>query len=173
MDYDRDAKTLVLRNRSHVHKLFCFRLEQEIRIRLKAVGASGEAAGYFTDLLHVGYSKLTFRALLNDNTISVNYHMPDSQFMHDNESYPGVVIEIAGSSATKSLDKLAESYFEKSRGRIRAVIGFVLDSMSKKATLLVWRSRVGTDFEGKATGRGQLIYSHVRTIWYGNFLYQS
>jgi hypothetical protein len=98
-------------------------------------------------------SQSTSRILLTDDpTDDTKYpkHSPDAAFRHAAANYPGVVFEVSYSQKRKDLGYLAENYIIGSRGSIRMVVGLDIEYRgTKKATVSVWRPRIGTDDDGE------------------------
>ncbi|OQU96241.1 hypothetical protein CLAIMM_02350 isoform 2 [Cladophialophora immunda] len=74
---------------------------------------------------------------------------PDAQFLSDRSRrpwLPSLIIEVAWTQTTKSLEKLAYEYIRGSNGRIRTVIGFDVNPSARKgATVYVWRAVFNQD----------------------------
>lgn len=141
ISYDSRTSTFVIRRPVNVHEAFKSRVSSWIQDRLRTIADSDAQLELFVeDTVACGSATVLLES--PDNERMVISHDPDSQFKYLGTCWPSVVIELARSPGPKSLSRLARDYILQSQGYIRAVVGFELDTQTKKVSLTVWRSHL-------------------------------
>jgi len=73
---------------------------------------------------------------------------PDFSFQHSEARWPGVILELSYPSKKKALPYLADDYILETDGNIRMLVGFYLDTETKKGTISTWQPLFKKDEQG-------------------------
>ncbi|XTI90757.1 hypothetical protein V2W45_1470689 [Cenococcum geophilum] len=125
-NYYGGSHQLVVRMPTGVRKLFIDNIKDAIRSQLKAIRSGLDRAALFAQKVRP--------ARLTEIYFPLNNALPSTN----------VIIEVAYSQKTKRLGRLAEDYLLDSDASVQVVISLDIEygkKGSRKATLLVWRTR--------------------------------
>ncbi|OBT65147.1 hypothetical protein VE03_04698 [Pseudogymnoascus sp. 23342-1-I1] len=137
--YDSRTSTFVIRRPVRLHEAFQSQVDDWIQDKLKAIADSNAQSKPFVQDISCCRSATILIEPPGNERVVIS-HSPDSQFIYLDTGWPSVVLEAARSLGPKSLSGLARDYIVQSGGNIRAVVGFELDTESKKVSLTVWRA---------------------------------
>lgn len=167
-DYDADKSTLTIRMPTLLHELFISRVCEEIKSQLRRLAqlyrASNPTLSAYIESISECRSPdisldLSSSSPDSDNAATtttfdtLSKKSPDAAFKHTSAPLPSVVLEVSYSQKRKDLTYLADAYVAGSYGRIQVVIGLDIEYKdSRKASVSIWRSAVGTDADGERYG---------------------
>jgi hypothetical protein len=152
-DYDPYVNEITLRMPSLLHDIFAIRLQEVI-------------AGKLGDLAKLEGVRTIISCIKTAATSDVQFgsasakgkKSPDGSFRFSGAKHPPVVIEVANSQKRDDLLPLAESYTERTKGRIKTVIAIDLEYLppntrvtcpaTRKAVYSVYRHRLTRDEMG-------------------------
>jgi hypothetical protein len=134
-----------------VHEAFKSQIVSWIESKLSAIADNDAQSRLFVNGIIFGGSSTFFSETPGKERVLIR-HDPDSVFMYTRWYFPTVVLEYAISPGPKSLNRLAHDYIQRSRGRVRAVVGFELDKETKKVSLTVWRPHYYMQPKGLTVG---------------------
>lgn len=143
---------------SQLHEVFLARVIKEIQDRLHTFQAVDDLSGAFArKIQHNGSGELMLRDEDDEDGIIIR-HNPDASFIHDDEPWPGVILEVSFSQNLKDLSYIADDYILETEGDIRVVVGLSIDYNTKKGTISVWRPNYFTNEQG------QLVLEAAETL---------
>jgi len=155
-DFFPAAKRFVLRMPTGVHETFLNEVVDDLKRQLASI-ASRPSAGFAQNIKAHRSTTISF------GDSEYGDHQPDDQFQYSDSPYPGVIIEVSYSQKRKMLGRLADDYILGSDGDTRVVVGLDIGyGGSKKATLSVWRARIGSnDLGGEKLDAEQVVTDQV------------
>ncbi len=150
-DWSPQTSSLIIRMPTSVHDLFTESIVDEIKYQLRCAPRAHNDVATIIDLIR---SEMTSDVYLyGHGAIGQRYskRSPDASFAHVKSQYPSVIIETSYSQQQKDLAQLADDYICGSDGNIAVVLGFNIkySAVSQRATLSVWRPRVGPDLRSR------------------------
>jgi hypothetical protein len=139
-----------------VHEMFIDGIEDAIRTQLKQIRDRSDGAALFAEKVRIARSTEIYFPVDDAPPSTKSKHEPDTSFWHDDAVYPGVIIEVSYSQKRKRLERLAEEYLLDSNANVQVVVGLDIEygrkgsrkSISRKATLSVWRTQMFHTVDG-------------------------
>ncbi|KAI9770759.1 MAG: hypothetical protein M1840_003009 [Geoglossum simile] len=144
-DFFARSNRLVVRMPTSRHEYLIEGAENAIRCELNRIRCGSDKAALFAQKVLLARSTDIYFPVDDAPTTTESKHVPDASFRHADAKYPGIIIEVSYSQKRKDLGRLAEEYLLDSDASVRVVIGFDIEyggKGSRKAALLVWRTRV-------------------------------
>ncbi|KAI9764422.1 MAG: hypothetical protein M1840_008445 [Geoglossum simile] len=144
-DYFARSNRLVVRMPTGRHEILIAGVEDSLWSQLKVIRNGSNKAALFAQKLLLARSTIFYFPVDDVPSTADSKHEPDATFLYADAKYPGVIIEVSYSQKRKDLSRLAEEYLSDSNASVRAVIGLDTEyggKGSRKAALLVWRTRV-------------------------------
>ena len=172
-----------------VHEMLIASVEEAICTQLRLIRDRSDRAALFAQKVRAARSTEIYFPVDDAPPSTKSKHEPDASYWHLDAVYPGVIIEVSYSQKRKMLDRLAEEYLLDSNASVQVVVGLDIEygrkrsrkttsrkTISRKATLSVWRTRVFHTADGDELRVIQEIvdevcsflrgYSFVLNFWY-------
>ncbi|KFY05437.1 hypothetical protein V491_09128 [Pseudogymnoascus sp. VKM F-3775] len=144
-DYFPSANIFVLRMPGSLHESFLYYITKDFLRQLDIIAQSDSPSAVFA-----GDIENSASAEINFEDPEYGPHQPDASFQHPEAQYPGVILELSYSQKKRDLPRLANEYILGSDADIRVVIGIDVEYKgSKKASVSVWRPRIGVNDMGE------------------------
>lgn len=141
-DYDPFKEQITIRMPTTIHDSFASSVNTVVIEKLRTLTGVNTATMKFAQDIRPLLSSDIFidnprqPAGRDDDVDKETQKTPDLQYTHINSKHPGLVVEVAYSQEGKKLKKLAADYIRRSRGRIRSVVGFNINT-HKESTVSV------------------------------------
>ncbi|KAL9117937.1 MAG: hypothetical protein Q9187_005521 [Circinaria calcarea] len=143
------ASSLTVRMPTSIHDVSTELVVEEINSQLRLVSMKQDDLAAVIDL--VGSETTSDVYLYEHGAIKQRFpkRSPDGSLVHAKSQYPSIIIETSYSQGQKDVARLADDYICRSNRNIAVVLGFDIESSSgsQRATLSVWRPRLGLDLE--------------------------
>lgn len=140
-DYDSKHGILVSRMPSNLHASFISSVSSEIMMRLRDIGRGGDpvSMAFAKDIHSAGCAWIDLVGTEEEDGKPKLRRSPDQWFRHRKAHWAGVIVELSYPEKRRAVPHLADDYILDTDGNVRIVVGFDLDTVTKKATISTWR----------------------------------